>query len=128
MQVKGYDKASGIYVDQAPRLSFEEFTAELIHGIRNSLHGYRMMGRTYERFLAIHSGEVSNRLPDLGTVFLFAFLSDPAEFMKHTWSKHLSQQRHRLNSGRRMPGGWGLGSLRGNGGTNRAKEAVLLVR
>lgn len=89
IQLKRFDKASGKYVDRDPRNTFEDFTAELVHGIRNSLHGYRMMGHTYESLLAIHSCEVSNVLPDLATVYLFALLSDPDEFVRHTWSKDI---------------------------------------
>ena len=89
VQLKRFDKTSGKYVDRAPRNTFEDFTAELVHGIRNSLHGYRMRGHTYECLLAIHSCEVSNVLPDLATVYLFALLSDPDEFVRHTWSKDL---------------------------------------
>ena len=89
IQLKRFDKDSGKYVDRDPRNTFEDFTAELVHGIRNSLHGYRMMSHTYERLLAIHSCEVSNVLPDLATVYLFAFLSDPDEFVQHTWSKDI---------------------------------------
>ena len=47
IQLKRFDKASGKFVDRDPWNTFEDFTAELVHGIRNSLHGYRMMGHTY---------------------------------------------------------------------------------
>ena len=93
IQLKRFDKASGKYVDRDPRNTFEDFTAELVHGIRNSLHGYRMMGHTYECLLAFHSCEVSNVLPDLATVYLFALLSDPDEFVRHTWSKDIRANR-----------------------------------
>ena len=91
IQLKKFEKSSGEYIDSAPRISFEDFTAELIHGIRNSLHGYRMMGDTYERLLVSHSCEISNLLPDLATIFLFVLLSDPDEFVRHTWSKDITR-------------------------------------
>ncbi len=91
IQVRKFDKTSERYIDGAPRSSFEDFTAELTHGVRNSLHGYRMMAHTYERLLVSHSGEVSNVLPDLATTFLFVLLCDPREFMLHTWSRDVTR-------------------------------------
>ncbi len=91
IQVRKFEKTSERYIDEAPQSSFEDFTAELIHGVRNSLHGYRMMGHTYERLLVSHSGEVSNVLPDLATTFLFVLLCDPDAFMLHTWSKDVTR-------------------------------------
>ena len=91
VQLKSWDKASSQFVDRPPKISFEDFTAEVIHAIRNSLHGYRMMNRTYECLLAMHSCEVSNTLPDLSTVFLFLLLSDPGAFAQHRWSQDSSR-------------------------------------
>ena len=93
IQLKKFDKTRGKYIEREHRDTFEDFTAELIHGIRNSLHGYRMMNKTYECLLSIHSCEVSNVLPDLATVYLFALLSDPDEFVQHTWSKDIGANR-----------------------------------
>ena len=91
IQVRKFDKTSARYIDEAPQSSYEDFTAEVIHGVRNSLHGYRMMGHTYERLLVSHSGEVSNVLPDLATSFLFVLLCDPDAFMLHTWSRDVTR-------------------------------------
>ena len=93
IQLKHFDRATGKFVDRDPRISFEDFTAEIIHGIRNSLHGYRMMSNAYERLLSIHSCEVSNLFPDLGTIYLFILLSDPDSFVRHERSKPLQTGR-----------------------------------
>ncbi len=93
IQLKRFDKTKSKYIEREHLDTFENFTAELIHGIRNSLHGYRMMNKTYECLLSIHSCEVSNVLPDLATVYLFVLLSDPDEFVRHTWSRDLRANR-----------------------------------
>lgn len=43
----------------------EDFAANLLHEIRNSLHGYLLKGTGFEEFMLMHSGDIPDDLPDL---------------------------------------------------------------
>ena len=90
IKLRKFDTNLGLFVDRAHRDSFEDFTAELLHGIRNTLHGYRMMDHAYESLVSGHSCEVSDVLPDLATVFLFSLLADPDQFFRNGWAMHVN--------------------------------------
>jgi len=64
------------YKDSRTKIQEEEYTINLIHQFRNTLHGYILRNYKFEKYLAIHEGIISDYLPDLSLLWLFIILND----------------------------------------------------
>ena len=64
------------YKDSRTKIPEEEYTINLIHEFRNTLHGYILHNYKFEKYLAIHEGIISDYLPDLSLLWLFVILND----------------------------------------------------
>ncbi len=63
----------------------EDFAANLLHEIRNSLHGYLLHGGGFEKFMLMHSGDIPDTLPDLAIVWFFLLLADIEGLLNRDW-------------------------------------------
>ena len=64
------------YKDTRTKISDEEYSVNLLHEFRNTLHGYVLNNFYFEKYLAIHEGQVSDYLPDLSLIWLFVMLDN----------------------------------------------------
>jgi len=63
----------------------EDYATHVIHGLRNTLHGYNVAGERFEQDLSLSKGSIPDLLPDLAWVFMFLLLEDPDGLLSGKW-------------------------------------------
>lgn len=58
------------------KISEEEYSVNLLHATRNTLHGYNLRNYNFEKYMAVHRGSISDFLPDLALLWLIIILQD----------------------------------------------------
>jgi hypothetical protein len=74
------ERSEGPYV-------LEDFAANLLHELRNSLHGYQLQGGKFEEFLLMHLGQIPDSLPDLTVIWYFLLLADTPGLLSGDWTR-----------------------------------------
>lgn len=65
----------------------ETYVCRVIHGFRNSLHGYFLAHYGFEEDLALSQGHIPDALPEFAWIFAFLLLEDPAGLCEAEWKE-----------------------------------------
>jgi hypothetical protein len=76
--------------DRSDAYMREDFVTNLLHEIRNSLHGYQLQGGGFEEFLLMHLGKVPDSLPDLALIWYFLILADIQGLVSGEWTRGIN--------------------------------------
>ncbi|MBE7433033.1 MAG: hypothetical protein HS100_03900 [Anaerolineales bacterium] len=79
--LKNY-KTETVNLPTGENISFDEYVREVVRQIRNSAHGY-----STNKYLITNSGNISDDISLLGVLAFFAFIANPAKFLRPFWEE-----------------------------------------
>lgn len=73
------------FQDMNNKIEQEQYVVNILHELRNTLHGYVLSDDNFEHYLGLYEGPIPDYLSDLSTVWLFLLLADIDGLISKDW-------------------------------------------